>query len=241
MEEERKKEKNMLMPASILIAGVLIAGSVIYSTGKVSIQKEKLTGSLLQEPSPENVKEITKEDHIRGSAKADVKIIEFSDFECPFCKQFHETMKKVMDEYEGKAAWVYRHSPIDQLHSKARKEAEASECAAKLGGNETFWKYADRIFELTPSNDGLDLSLLPQIAEETGLDKEKFSSCLEKGETAEKVQADVENAAASGGGGTPYSVVITKSGKKYAIPGALPFEGRPGQDMKSVIEAALEQ
>lgn len=240
MEEERKKEKNMFLPASILIAGILVAGSVIYSTGKVSIQKEKLTGSLLQEPSPENVKEITKDDHIRGSAKADVKIIEFSDFECPFCKSFHETMKHAVDEYGDKIAWVYRQSPLDQLHAKARKEAEASECAAGIGGNEAFWKYADKIFEITPSNDGLNPILLPQIAEDIGLDRKKFETCLEEGRYKDKVEADLEDGAKSGARGTPYSVIITKKGEKYSIPGALPYEAPGGQDIKTIIEAALE-
>src|SRR3546814_2871400 len=66
-----------------------------------------------------------------GSPDASVKVIEFSDFECPFCKGFHRTMGQVMEEYgqDGKVAWVYRHFPIDSIHSKARKEAQASECA----------------------------------------------------------------------------------------------------------------
>ncbi|MAF80331.1 hypothetical protein CL629_04620 [bacterium] len=239
MEEQAKKGKNILLPASILIAGVLIAGSVIYSTGKGSIEKEKLTGTLLQEPSPENVKDVNKKDHIRGNPNAKVVIIEFSDLECPFCQRFHETMKQAVDEFGDEVAWVFRHLPLE-MHSKAKREAEASECAAELGGNDAFWKYVDRVFEISPLNNGLDLNLLPQIAEDIGLNKEKFESCLEGGKQADKVEEDIEDAVASGGRGTPYSVIITKNGEKFSIPGALPFEDPVRQDVKTIIQAALE-
>src|SRR3989338_2531696 len=108
----------------------------------------------------DNVGELTDRDHLRGDPKATVKVVEFSDLECPFCKNFHRTMQQVMSEYSGQVAWVYRHFPLDSLHSKARKEAEASECAAELGGNDGFWAYVDKLFEITPSNNGLDPNLL---------------------------------------------------------------------------------
>lgn len=108
------------------------------------------------------VNPVTPNEHIKGNPNAEVFVIEYSDPECPFCKRFHETMKSVMQEYgdTGKVAWVYRHFPLDALHTKARKEAEAFECAAELGGNVKFWEYADKLFEITPSNDGLDPKLL---------------------------------------------------------------------------------
>ena len=107
-----------------------------------------------------NVRQVTDSDHLRGDPKAKVKVVEFSDLECPFCKRFHVTMQQVIEEYDGKVAWIYRHFPLDSLHSKARKEAEASECAAELGGNDGFWAYIDKLFEITPSNNGLDPNLL---------------------------------------------------------------------------------
>ncbi len=127
------------------------------------------------------VKPVDGEDHIRGNPNAPVKLVEFSDFECPFCKRFHPIMKRLMEEYgkEGKVAWVYRHFPIDSLHSKARKEAQAAECANELGGNEAFWTFTDKLFAVTPSNNRLDLGLLPRVAEEIGLDRAAFEACLE--------------------------------------------------------------
>ena len=242
MEEEAKKQKDRLLPASILIAGVLISVSVVYSTGKKSIEGDTLKGNLVDAASPEKMAEVTSADHIRGSVHAPVLVVEFSDLECPFCKAFHGTMQTIVKEYEGEVAWVYRHFPIDSRHPKARKEAEATECAAELGGNDGFWKYVDRLFELTPSNNGLDPALLPKIAEDVGLDKAKFESCLASVKYAVKIQTHLDDALASGAGGTPYSVVITKKKERYAVPAALPVEDDPktGPGMRTVIEAALE-
>lgn len=116
------------------------------------------------------VRAVSNEDHVLGDRNAPVKLIEFSDLECPFCKRFHPTAKQVVTEYAGKVALVYRHFPLDSLHAKARKEAEATECANEQGGNDKFWAYMDRLFDVTPSNDGLDLAELPKIAAFVGLE-----------------------------------------------------------------------
>ncbi|MDP3953732.1 MAG: thioredoxin domain-containing protein [bacterium] len=94
-----------------------------------------------------DVKVVTAEDHIRGSLDASVKIVEYSDLECPFCKRFHPEMKAVMDQYDGNMAWVYRHLPLESIHPSARPLAEGSECVAELGGNDGFWRYVDYVFE----------------------------------------------------------------------------------------------
>jgi len=188
------------------------------------------------------VKLVDSKDHVRGNPDAPVKLVEYSDFECPFCKSFHQTLKQVMDEYgkDGKVAWVYRHFPLDSLHSKARKEAQAAECANELGGNDAFWAYADGLFDVAPSNDRLDLSLLPQIAEKIGLDRSKFEACLDGdargGKFADHIEADFQNASASGGTGTPYSIVIAPGGKTFPINGALPYSA-----VKSIIDLALKK
>ncbi len=188
------------------------------------------------------VKPVNGEDHILGSLDAPVKLIEFSDFECPFCKRFHRVMKRLMDEYvkDGKVAWVYRHFPIDSLHSKARKEAQATECANELGGNEAFWIYTDTLFEVTPSNNRLDLAVLPRIAQDIGLDRAKFEACLggdsRGGKYAAHIEADNQDAIASGGTGTPYSLVIAPNGRTFPINGAQPYAA-----LKSIIDLALKE
>lgn len=166
---------------------------------------------------------VSDEDWVKGDRSAPISIVEFSDTECPFCKRFHETMQQVVSEYDGQVNWVYRHFPLASLHRKAQKEAEATECAGELGGNEGFWAYTDRLFEITPSNDGLDEDQLPEIAEYAGLNKSSFEECLSSGRHASKVRDDLSDGSDAGARGTPYSVVITKDGQTIPLSGAQPF------------------
>ena len=146
-------------------------------------------------------------------------------------------MKEVMDTYgkDGKVAWVYRHFPLDQLHSKARKEAVALECANEQGGNDKFWSYADRLYEITPANNGLDLAELPKIAEYVGLDVSKFNTCLASTKYDAHIEEEVQNAAATGGNGTPWSIVVGPKGKKYPLSGAQPLAA-----IKQLIDLASQ-
>lgn len=163
-------------------------------------------------------------DWIKGNKDAKVSVIEFSDTECPFCGKFHSTMEQVVADYKGKVNWVYRHFPISSLHSKAVREAEATECAGDQGGNEAFWAYTDRLFAITPANNRLLDSQLPEIAEYVGLDVKKFQACLDSGKYSQKIQDEIKAAQAAGAQGTPYSVIISGD-QKVLIPGALSVEG----------------
>lgn len=236
--------QTLSVPLAIVIAGGLIAGAVFFglkgnpapapiaAAPQAQQAVEQDAGKAL-----ENMKPVASDDHIRGNPDAPIKIVEYSDTECPFCKRLHETMKQVIDEYgdTGKVAWVYRHFPLDQLHSKARKEAEALECAGAQGGNDTFWKYADRLYEITPSNDRLDPAELPKIAEYVGIDVSKFNDCLSSGTYAEHVANDLENAVATGGRGTPWSIFVAGDGTKFPINGAQPYEA-----VKQLIDNTLK-
>ena len=144
-------------------------------------------------------------------------------------------MQEVMSEYgkDGKVAWVYRHFPLDQLHSKARKEAVALECANEQGGNDKFWSYADRLYEVTPANNGLDPAELPKIAQYVGLDTAKFNTCLASTKYDKHIEDEVQNAQATGGNGTPWSIVVGKNGKKYPLSGAQPLSA-----VKQLIDLA---
>lgn len=187
------------------------------------------------------MKPVNGEDHIRGNLDAPIKIVEFSDFECPFCKSFQPTLNQVMKDYgkDGKVAWIYRHFPLDNLHSKARKEAQATECAAELGGNDAFWAYADKLFEIAPSNNELDLALLPKVAQEVGLDQTKFEACLagdqNGGKFAAHIEANLKDGMAAGGTGTPYTLIVGSKGQIFPISGGMPYEA-----VKSIIDAALK-
>jgi len=175
------------------------------------------------QPDASGMAPVTQKDWIRGNRNAQVSVVEYSDFECPFCKRAEPTLKQLLAEYDGKVNLIYRHFPLTQLHPKAVKEAEASECAGELGGNEAFWKYLDRLFEITPSNNGLEESELPNIAEYVGLNRGKFEECLNSGRHNQKVQDHAANAVAAGGTGTPYFVIV-KGDTKVPVSGAVPLD-----------------
>lgn len=238
MDQESQKPNALLIPAAIVVAGALIAGGLYFGGKNPQVAGTTSKPQVQESRELDKVKPITSDDHIRGNADAPVKIVEYSDTECPFCKRFHDTMNQIMDEYgaSGQVAWVYRHFPIDQLHPvKARNEATALECANELGGNDKFWAYADRLFEITPSNNNLDQGELPKIAEYVGLDVNQFNSCLTSGKYAEHIEADYQNALETGGQGTPWSIVMGKNGKKYPVNGAMPYAS-----VKQIIELALQ-
>jgi len=242
-------------PVSVFFMGVASSVALLFMIGffgllyvvvsgkSISIaEKGAVVAADLQQPTNPgemppaeiNLAPITDKDHVRGNRKAQVVVYEFSDTECPFCKRFHPTIKEVMAGYGDKVAWVYRHFPLDQLHAKARKEAEATECAGEIAGNDGFWKLLDKIYEVTPSNDGLDLAKLPQLAKEVGIDQKKFEDCMKSGKHAKTVEEQYQSALAAGGQGTPYSV-IAKGDTKVPVSGATSAE-----ELKSIIDALLK-
>lgn len=220
-----EKQSGLSYSVAILIAGVCIAGAIVYaSSAKGARAPVGGSGDVAAVASAVPVMPIGERDHVLGNKDAPVFVIEFSDTECPFCKSIHATLEQLIAESDGQVAWVYRHAPIAGLHDKAQKEGEAAECAADLGGEEMFWKYLDELFAVTPSNDGLDLSLLPQFAEKLGIDKAKFDECLASGKFKDRVESDLMDALASGPGSTPWSVVMSRDGKvQFPISGAMPI------------------
>ena len=144
--------QKLAVPIAIVIAGGMIAASLFF------VQSKAPANGAQQAVVAEEIRGPQSDDHIRGNPNAKIVIVEFSDTECPFCKQFHETMKRIIDEYgaSGDVAWIYRHFPIPSLHPKAPKQAEALECAAEQGGNDVFWQYTDLLYATTNANNSLD-------------------------------------------------------------------------------------
>lgn len=172
-----------------------------------------------------NVRPVSDTDHIYGNPKAEITLVEYSDFECPFCKRFHPTAKQLIDQSGGKVNWVYRHFPLEFHNPGAQKQAEASECAGKLGGDKAFWRYSDLIYARTKSNgNGFPISRLVPLAEEIGLESAPFKQCLDSGEMNSKVKEDYENGVASGISGTPGNIFLhNSSGDVVPMAGALPL------------------
>ena len=229
--------EKLSVPLAIVVAGGLIAGALYYSNIKSAKELAKVQVLPPSDTTADEMRPISSSDHILGNPNADIIIMEYSDTECPFCKQFHTTLRRVMEEYgkDGKVAWVYRHFPIDSLHSKARKESEATECANELGGVEKFWEYTNTLYEVTNSNNSLDPAELPKIAKTVGLDVKAFNSCLSSGKYADKVEADYQDAVKTGGRATPHSLLISKDGTKTTVQGAQAYES-----LKAVLDALLK-
>ena len=217
--------KNLTIPVAIVVAGVVIAIAV-YLTGNSGIQTTNNTSQQNTKTNSDvTVRPVTADEHILGNPNASIKIIDYSDTECPYCKQYHQTIKEIYTAYttSGEVAWVYRDFPLP-IHTKAENESEALECAADLGGNTTFWKYLDEIFSITPSNDGLDPAQLPIIAKDVGLNVTDFNSCLSSGKEAIKVKADYQDAINAGASGAPYTVFVTPKGNIANTDGAIPYD-----------------
>ena len=166
---------------------------------------------------------VTKDDHIRGNAKAPVTLVEFSDLQCPFCGRFHPTVQQAMKEYGDKVRWVYKHFPLESIHPYARPLAEASECAAEQG---KFWEFADADFS-RQSEIGTDFA--EKIATELKLDMGKFKSCVSSRKYQQKVSDQYQQGLAAGVQGTPHTLV-----NGIALSGAQPYEA-----LKSLIDQAL--
>lgn len=223
-----KMDGYKLIAGTILIAGILIAGAILLREQAPAQNADGLNLKDIKLTS------VTANDHLQGNSKAKIVIVEYSDFECPFCKVFDATMKKVMETKGKEIALIYRHFPLDcidsptpdqcrTLHKLARPEAEATECAWEQGGNDLFWKYADEIFSRTKSNDGLDPAELPKIATTLNLDLQKFSDCTSIRKYQVKVSTDVKSGIEAGVRGTPKAFILKKGKIVDIIDGALPY------------------
>lgn len=208
-----KKTSPLLLPMSIVAAGLLIgifaAGAILFTNRTGGSAPGTASEPVLQEIT---YAKVTEEDHLRGSILAPVKLIDYSDYECPFCKRHHTTLNELIGNYDdSEFAWVYRHFPIPQLHQKAIPESVAAECVALQAGSEGFWAFTDLVYEVTPANDGLDLSLLPEYAEQAGAtDRAAFQSCIDNEETLALVEADMVDSENAGARGTPYGLFTSE-------------------------------
>jgi len=134
---------------------------------------------------------------LRGSPKAPVIIVEFSDFQCPFCRQAQPTLKNLLAKYEGRVSLAYRDFPLREIHPQAQLAAEASRCAGEQG---QFWPYHDILFA---SPNRLKKDDLLEHARSLKLDEKQFDSCLSSGKYRAKVEEDLEEGTRAGVSGTP--------------------------------------
>jgi protein-disulfide isomerase len=133
----------------------------------------------------------------KGSEKAEVTIVKFEDFQCPYCKAVQPNYQEVLKRYDGKVRLVHKDLPLDQIHPQARQAAEAARCADDEG---KFWQYHDKLYASAPKAAPEDLK---SYAKEVGLNGNSFEKCLSTGKYKARVQKDVDEGAALGLTGTP--------------------------------------
>lgn len=250
--KKEKKNYNYAFIGAIIIAVVAFAAVFIYKMdgGKTipadDVKKEaNETDKLLNDnkdaldaakntPNGE-VKAISESDHIIGDLKAPVQMIVYSDFECPYCANFAETVKTIVKEFGDKIVIAYRHFPLSS-HQYAVPAAIASECAAEQG---KFWEMHDKIFAANAAQK-LNVMQLKEDAADLGLNRVKFNQCLETEKYKDKVTRDMLDGRNAGATGTPTTFL-----NGLTLPGAYPFNdftdsgGYARKGMKTLIEKAL--
>ncbi len=242
-----------ILSASIIVFALIIGGSIIYAAKKIIAprldagqQRQMQTSQPIAAqvaPDPKGPTKVSIDnDPVMGNKDAPVTVIEFVDFECPFCKSsFKDVLPKLKAEYidTGKVKFVYRDFPLD-FHENAHIEAEAGECVRDQAGDPGFFKYHDQVFTKTTSDGtGLALTELPVIAKSLGLNVNQFQQCLDSEKYKDEVDKDIADGTAAGVSGTP-TWFIGKTGSDGTMTVAPLVGAQPYVAFKTIIDQQLK-
>lgn len=215
----------------VILGGCLLTNSCSGLTGSGSAAAQRT----LTVPSDDaaigdtvpsgSLPDITADEYVRGNKDAAITLIEYSDFECPFCGQFHTTVQQVIQDYPNDVKIVYRHFPLS-FHPEAEPAALAAECAGEQG---KFWEFHDELFE---NQSQLGSAFYTQTASKLGLNAGKFQDCVSSGKYLTKIQTQAQEGGAAGVTGTPGSFLISKDGTVSTIKGAQPY---------SVVKSSIDK
>jgi protein-disulfide isomerase len=261
--EVKKNNGIYVLPAAILISAMLISGSIFYNT-KIFITKglngtnttafgtnagQDIKPSAPQQapsPAPDSgpVKVSVDDDPVLGNKNAPLTLIEFSDYECPFCKRyFTDTFPEIKKNYvdTGKLKIVYRDYPLPFHNPLATTEAIAANCSREQGGDATYFKYHDEVFQRTKSNgQGLVKDDLYKIASDLKLNAGNFKNCLDSEKYKDEIAKDTTDGSAAGVSGTP-TVFIGKSSSDGKITATKVVGAQPYTSFKPVIDQLLQK
>jgi protein-disulfide isomerase len=217
----QNNNQTLILAGSILLGFAFIAAAIFFSSGnnKNLVAPTAINNQGNIKPSGTPVRQDESLQRVYGNPDAKTTIVEFSDFECPFCARLHPTLKQVIDESDGNIKWEYRHLPLS-IHATAEPAAIASECVADLKGNDTFWEYATALLS---NQRGLTTEFLQSEAQKLGVEAESFNQCITDPKIASRVQDDAQTAIAWGGNGTPFNVIVFEDGTTKVASGALPY------------------
>ena len=247
-----KSNLNILIIGLVIAVGVaaFFAGSYMTTQNSDLVTKNDLNDALAklelkimqeqlptEQPSPKIIVSID-DDPIRGNIDAPITIIEFSDFQCPFCARFHsQTLPMLLENYidTGKVRLVYRDFPIQGIHPNALPAAMAAECSHEQG---KYWEYHDKLFENQNQWNGMDttslITVFNQYALAIDLDQEQFGNCITSGKYLDEIQHDLSDGRAYGVSGTPGFFIGNDNIGFMELKGAQPFE-----NFKKIIDSQL--
>jgi protein-disulfide isomerase len=192
---------------------------VIIKSVKEHQAQQRAKRQQQQQQDAGKVAEQRSNDHIYGNEEAPISLIEYADMECGYCKRFHESAKRLVEQSAGQVNWIYRHLPL-RMHRGAQPKALAAECAAKQGGDDMFWKFTDAYMEGT-----LKLDNTNDFAKKQGLKIKPFKKCRDNNVFAERINKHKSEAQSVGMRGTPGLVLVNKkTGKHKVLRGAVSLQ-----------------
>lgn len=197
--ENNQKTKGLGI--SIIIASLILAGAMLYGFRSIS----QTLNTNPEKKEEVNYLVVKEDDHVKGEESAIVTIVEYSDFQDPFSKEFFSNLEKLKTEYNGQIRWAYRHFPVTSLHPESKKAAIASECAYR---QDNFWEYAKELFE---NQDDLSNEIYLNIAESLDLNVINFENCLKLDKVKLRVTKDYNEGVRLGVRGTPSTFINDKS------------------------------
>lgn len=212
--------KPLLFGALIVVAfGFVGALFTKFRQGTSNLDVNPTNGSEQTTEIGNDIKKIGKNEPVKGDKDARYALIEYSDFECPYCKDFHEIMNNLISNNKD-FKWVYRNFPLAKIHPGATDKAIAATCVMKEGGNDKFWKFSDALFD----NQALAVSELANLAEKTGVVKSDFEKCV-KNFNKSNLSDIYDSATKIGVNATPSTLIVdTESGKAELVVGGLSAE-----------------
>jgi protein-disulfide isomerase len=208
-----------IIAAYVVVTGTL--GVVYLLSARGERPSAKLTAAEVSKaPIPLETIMTDRDPSVGNAVDPDLVIVEFGDFQCPFCRKSFPILRELASTYGDRIQYVYRDFPVDEIHRDARRAAEAAQCAHEQG---KFWTYHDRLFL---NQHALDVASLEQHAKAVGLDMTTFTTCFQQRATAAEVRGDLADAAALGVRGTPTWFFLPNgdAGRVQKIEGVIPRE-----------------
>ena len=211
------------IPTAIIVGGIIVAGA-IYSMAPPAPRTD-----------PSRVRPVSAADHILGNPSAPVAIVEYADFACTYCQGFHAILHQIVanEGAMGRVAWVFRHFPLDET-TDSLALAKASECAADIEGPQTFWSFADALFEKQPvkAND------IGSVAASVGITGNAFATCYSTASSTldARIATDRQNALDMGAQGVPFTVILARGKDPIVLESAYSYDA-----VKQLISQVLSQ